>query len=185
MKYHILSWNKLHNDSFKLAKTIESSEEQFDLIVTMARGGLTIAHIISDFLKLPIASFTIKSYAKMKQKSEPVITHSLGGKMENKSILLLDDVSDTGKTFFKGVDYMKKLQVKKLKTAALYIKPQTTFVPDYYSKVVDAWIVYPYDMRETVEAIEVQMKEKGMKPNSIKRRLVNLGIPKRFIEEYL
>ena len=185
MKYFTLTWLKLHQDCFRLAQKIEEGGEKFDLIVTMARGGLTIAHILSDFLKLPITSFTIKSYARMNQTGQPVITHYLGSKLEDKKVLLLDDVSDTGKTFLKAIEYMKTLKVSRLKTAALYLKPHTKFIPNYYSRTIDAWIIYPYDMRETIEAIQVKLQKRGMKPNLIKTKLEKLGIPIPFISAYL
>ena len=78
------------------------------------------------------------------------ISHLLGAKYISEitmidgknNILIVDDVSDTGKT-------LKKLLKNKFNyyTATLFIKPQTVFIPDIYIQKVnnDVWIHYPWE----------------------------------------
>ena len=62
MEYYSVSWKELHNTTYLLTQKIIKDKKKYDLIVGIARGGLTVAHIASDFLRLPVASFTISSY---------------------------------------------------------------------------------------------------------------------------
>ena len=154
MKYHSVSWNQLHTLTHSLTEKIQKDDIKLDLIVGIARGGLTIAHIASDFLKLPVASFTVSSYKDLKQQDLSDISYHVGGDLHQKNILLMDDVSDTGKTFVRGIKYLEELGAESIITASPFIKPWTKHLPDYYVQEVDEWIVFPYDIRETIEALQ-------------------------------
>lgn len=40
-----------------------------------------------------------------------------------------------------------------MKTATLHLKPSSQFVPDFYAMVTDAWIIYPWELYETIREI--------------------------------
>lgn len=182
MKYRYIPWTQLQNDIFKLSEDIKKSKEKFDVIVAIATGGLTIAHILSDFLDdLPITSFTISTYKDFKTHQIPDITLKLGNKFHKQRILLVDDVSDTGKTFVRGKKYVEELGAEHIKTASVYIKPWTTFMPDYHIKEYKDWIVFPFDVRETIRDLKRVMKKEGKTDNQIKRKLETIGISKHYI----
>jgi len=185
MKYYCFSWKQLHTLTYSLTEKIQKKNIQFDLIVGIARGGLTISHIASDFLKLPVASFTISSYKDIKQQIMSDVSYHMGGDLNNKHILLIDDISDTGKTFIRGMTYLSDFGVASISTASLFIKPWTKYMPDFYVKQVDGWIVLPYEMRETIEAIQTNLSKKGKSRKYIKKQLSELKIPQRYIVRYL
>ena len=184
MKYKYIPWTDLHNDTHDLSLKI-AGKCKLDLLVAIARGGLTIAHIISDSLELPIATFTISSYYDQKQISTPKITLHLGNKLHNKNVLLIDNISDSGKTFFYGIEYLKKRGVKKIITAAPYIKPWTKYVPDYYIKSFTEWIIFPFDIKENVQLITKNLTKEGLKQDEIIKELKRIEIPEAFINHDL
>lgn len=185
MQYFTLSWKKLHVYTFRLAQKIKKSRQDFDLVVAIARGGLSIGHILSDFLKLPVASFTVVSYKDFKQEKIPEVTFKLGNKLTNKNIILVDDVSDSGKTFIRGIDYLKGLGAKNIKTASPFIKPWTKFIPDFYVKSIDQWIVFPYDMEETIDALKRNYQKEKLTEKQIKNRLDKIGLPSIWIKKFV
>jgi len=186
MKYHCVSWKQLHHLTHSLTKKIQKKEIKLDLIVGIARGGLTISHIASDFLKLPVASFTISSYKDLKQQELSDISFHVGGDLKNKHILLIDDVSDTGKTFIRGIKYLKELGAANIVTASPFVKPWAKHLPDFYVKQTDEWIIFPYDMRDTIESIINVRKKEGATEKQIKKELYALkNIDKRFTDIYL
>ena len=101
-KFTNITWDTLREGTFELSKQIETNTLKPDLIVAIARGGLTIAQLLSDSLSLPIATFTVVSYKDLKQSHQPTITHPLGSPLDGKKVLLVDDISDTGITFKRG-----------------------------------------------------------------------------------
>lgn len=185
MNYFSVSWKQLHSTTHSLTEKILKKGVKLDLIVGIARGGLTIAHIASDFLRLPVASFTISSYKDLKQQKMSDISYHVGGDLKGKHILLIDDVSDTGKTFVRGIKYLADLGAASITTASLYIKPWTNHLPDFYVKSVNEWIVFPYDMRETVEALQTNLLKDGKSTEHISKQLSLIKIPKKYITKYL
>lgn len=185
MNYHRVTWKNLHSLTHRLAKKIQKKHQDIDVIVGIARGGLTISHLLSDFLQLPVASFTISSYKDLQRGELSEISYPIGDGLLNKNILLLDDVSDTGKTFVRGIEHLKELGAKHITTASVYIKPWTEFMPDYYAQSVNDWIVFPFDMRDTVEDVSGFLKKEGKTTEEIIAKLKELKIPSTYIKTYL
>ena len=185
MNYHGVSWKELQLTTHLLSEKINTEGKKHDLIVGIARGGLTVAHIASDFLQLPVASFTISSYKDLKQQELTEISFHVGGDLKNKNILLMDDCSDTGKTFIRGREYLLGLGASCVTTAAPFIKPWTKHFPDYYIVEIDKWIVWPFDMRETIEDLQTVLRKEKKSDEYIEKQLVDLKIPKKFISRYL
>ncbi|MDO8610830.1 MAG: phosphoribosyltransferase family protein [bacterium] len=185
MQYLTLTWKRMQSDIYKLSTKIKEHNERFDLIVAIARGGLSISHIMSDFLKLPITTFTVSTYKDFKQEKIPEITLKIGNNLHKKRILLVDDVSDTGKTFIRGIDYLKELGVEHIKTASPFIKGWTAHIPDYYISKTDKWIIFPFDMKESVVDLCKIFKKEGLTIAESKKKLKELKIPKMYIEHYV
>lgn len=174
MKFYKLSWNKFYKDCLLLAKKIADKKIKIDRIIAISRGGLVPARILSDFLKAPISNVVISSYSNLKQLKEPEIIEVAKINLKNQIVLIVDEVSDTGKTFQRALKYFRTQPVKKILTSSPYIKPKTTYIPDFYLKIIDAWIVFPYDLRETFEAFLKQEKDK----NKAKQKLLKIGFKK-------
>jgi uncharacterized protein len=174
-QYLYLSWNQYHLLAQKLAAAILNHSGKFDEIVTIARGGLTLGHLLSDFLQLPVYSITIQSYSDIQAQGELVITQELGKSIKGKRILLVDDVSDSGKTFVRAKDYLKTLEPEEITTVAIFLKPHTSYRPDYYTRQTTKWIVFPYEVAETIIYITQKMGSDGKTKAQIQDFLLKLG----------
>ena len=93
------------------------------------------------------------------------IAKNMGGR-----ILLCDDLSDTGITLNKSVDWLKKYgpikdKIEDIKTATLWKKKKSTFEPDYCAVRLksDPWIVQPFEHYEEIriEDLKNNQKKKG------------------------
>jgi hypoxanthine phosphoribosyltransferase len=164
MRFFKLSWQKFYKDCLFLGKKIQESKVKINRLIAISRGGLIPARILSDFLQLPISNIVISSYTNLKQLKEPEIIEVSKIDLKGKSILIVDEVSDTGKTFVRALKYFQERPVKNILTCAPYIKPKTQFIPNFYQETIDAWIVFPYDLKETYEAFlkEEKNKEKAI-----------------------
>ncbi|HEV2339339.1 MAG TPA: phosphoribosyltransferase family protein [Patescibacteria group bacterium] len=154
-----LSWEILEKDCITLAKKIKKSGVRLDEIISISRGGVIVARLLSDLLNLPISHIAIESYVNLKREKEPVITQFSSRVFNNEIILLVDELSDSGKTFIKAFSYLSGLSIQKIITASPYIKPHTAHVPNFFVRKIDAWVVFPYEIRETQEAILRQFGE--------------------------
>lgn len=172
---------------FELSLKIKPRAHDIDLLVTIARGGFTIAELLSDHLRLPIASFTIQSYKDIKKQGELEITFGLGATLESKKVLLVDDIADSGKTFVRGIAYLEELgaQKKDITTAALFYKPHSVFKPDFFVVETSAWIIKPSEIYETFRYLYKQWTKEGLNKKEMQRRFTLLKFPKNQVEYYL
>lgn len=180
INYHKISWTDIEKDCLSMYPKIKSLN--VDCIVSISRGGNVVSRIISDLMgTLPISSITISSYHDLKKYDTPRLVEKSDRDLMGKSVLLVDEVSDTGETFHIAVEYLKSKNVTKIYTLSPYIKPHTTFHPDFYAKSIDGWIIFPYDIRETTDGF---IKMFGSKEQA-KIRLFDVGFEEWEIEYFL
>ncbi|KKQ36694.1 MAG: Phosphoribosyltransferase [Candidatus Roizmanbacteria bacterium GW2011_GWA2_37_7] len=159
--YHKLSWNQFYRDCIELYKN-KVKGTQIDIIVSITRGGNIVSRIYSDLLgMIPISNITMTSYKNMKKLKKPVITEEPTRDFKGKTLLIVDEVSDTGDTFKVAIDYFKKKKTKKIFTLSPYIKSHTKFTPDFWQKNIDVWIIFPHDIRETADGFEKMFGKKN------------------------
>lgn len=138
------------------------------VLVGIMRGAAPIIDILSRILKLPIAYIVIQSYSGKgteDQQGQLVFARelsSLANEKDFNKVLLIDDLSDTGLTLNKSIDWLKNYEpvknfINEVKTACLWKKKSSTFEPDYCPVRLnsDPWIVQPTEHYEelTIEKI--------------------------------
>lgn len=175
VSYLPVSWADYHLSTQKMAAAILSHSPAQDEIVAISRGGLTLGHLLSDLLQLPISTFTIQSYTDIQSQGAIHITHHLQSEIAGKKILLVDDVADSGKTLLRAVDYVKESNPQSVTTVTLFFKPQSIFRPDYYAKQTNKWILFPYEPTEMITLITKKLEKEGKKKSEIQEFLLKLG----------
>jgi len=150
-----ISWDVAVEYCEQLARKIDFKP---DVIVGISRGGLVPARILSDMLdNKNLAILGIIFYKKVGERTEsPQITQDLTKDIKGKKVLVVDDVSDTGKSLIVAKDYITNKGASEIKVATLHYKPHSKLKPDYYIRTTDAWIVYPWERHE----VERELKKK-------------------------
>ena len=166
----IIDWKEYNNIVEKLAIQIHKSGYKPDLLIGIARGGLPIIDVLSRIFKLKCAYLAVESYSGKGVEDEQgdivfsremsSIAPNMGGK-----ILLCDDLSDTGITFNKSIDWLKKYEpikdkIEDIKTATLFKKKKSTFEPDFCANRLpdNPWIVQPFEIYEELRIEEIKKK---------------------------
>ena len=176
--YLPVSWDQYHALARQLAEQLLSQKIHIDEIVGISRGGLTLGHLLTDFLRIPISTFTIQSYANLQTQGQVKITKPLTTPIHDKHILLVDDVSDTGKTLLRALQYLKTQQPKRVTTLTLFYKPTSVYKPNYFAKTTSAWIIFPTELTETATNIIKSMKKEGKSEAEINTFLESLHYDK-------
>jgi len=132
-----------------------SHEHSIDYVIAIGTGGWLLAKILRNNLPpkngLPVTVYSIGilGYDKdNKLLKEPYVYQKLPPDLDlsDKVVLLIDEVTDTGRIYETGYNYVKSLKPKKLLTAVLHKKASSTFLPDYVGKYRNnRWIRYPWD----------------------------------------
>ena len=131
------------------------------VLVGIMRGAAPILDILSRVLKLPIAYIVIQSYSGKStedKQGELMFAREISSLAKNKDfkrVLLIDDLSDTGLTLNKSIEWLKnygptKNYINEIKTACLWKKKSSTFEPDFCPVKLksDPWIVQPTEHYE-------------------------------------
>jgi hypothetical protein len=185
INFLFISWPEFHDLCFKLAKKVLGRSEKFDRIVCISRGGLVVARILSDYLDLPISNFTIVSYVTLGETGEPKIVEELGVKIRNERILLVDEIADNGSTLGLAVSYLKKFSPKKLMTLVPIIKPWSKPKPSFWQKMTERWVVFPYEIKETMTELVGIYKRQGLSKKEIRDKVLLLLGDQKQIKYFL
>lgn len=175
--YYPVTWNTLHAHIHSLSEKIKASHVSIDCIATIARGGLALSNMLADFLQVPVTSFTVTTYKNMEKQSEPEIKFSISPEVRDKKILLFDDIADTGETLKFGVEYLKQAGAIETHTSALFLKPKSIVIPDFYEKKVNEWVIFPFEIDETLSVYKQLQSESPEKAKELWENILKLDLP--------
>jgi hypoxanthine phosphoribosyltransferase len=176
IQYLSVSWNQYQTVVQKLAAAILDQETKpFDEIVAIARGGLTLGHLLSDFLRIPISTITIQSYTDIQQQGKINITAGLSKNIEGKRILLVDDIADTGNTMICATTYLNEFHPKSITRTTMYYKSHCKITPEYFAKQTDKWILLPSEVTEWIYTFTKKMEAEGKSKAEIQKFLETQG----------
>jgi len=166
----IVSWEEYNSTVEKLAIMVYESDYRPTLLVGIMRGGAPMIDLLSRVFKLKCAYLAVESYSGKGIEDEQgniifsremsSIAQNMGGR-----ILLCDDLSDTGITLNKSVDWLRKYEpikdkIEDIKTATLWKKKKSTFEPDFCSVRLNdnPWIVQPFENYEEIRIEDIKKK---------------------------
>ncbi|MBI4239559.1 phosphoribosyltransferase [Candidatus Uhrbacteria bacterium] len=110
------TWSEFEKDLFALSKKLRRAKKKFTGIWGPARGGLPLAVCLSHLLTLPLVS-----------------------KPKDTSILIVDDIADTGET-------LQNFAKKGFCIATLYYHSQSIVVPTFWIREKhNEWIIFPWE----------------------------------------
>ena len=168
----IISFEEYLDTVEKLALEINNNFKP-TVLVGIMRGAAPIIDILSRILKLPTAYIVIQSYSGegMEDKQGELVfardISSIAKDEDFKKVLLVDDLSDTGLTLNRSIEWLKKYQpiknhIQEIKTACLWKKKSSKFIPDFCPIKLDndPWIVQPTEHYEEMSIDEVIEKQR-------------------------
>ena len=166
----IIDWKEYNQIVEKLAINIYKSGFKPNLLIGIMRGGAPIIDVLSRVFKLKCAYLAVESYSGEgieDQQGDLVFSREMSSTVQDMkgNILLCDDLSDTGVTLNRSIEWLKQYtplrgKIKEIKTAVLWKKKDSTFEPDFCAQRLDSnpWIVQPFEHYEE-QKIEDLMKK--------------------------
>ncbi len=185
-QFEVPTWNQIYEMLLAQAQKIQTSKFHPNIIIGIARGGLIPSRILLDLLEIHnFAVITVEYYVDIgKTLQEPVLKQCLAAPLTGKRVLLVDDVSDCGKSLKLAKEHLQTQGAAEIKVATLYSKPGTITKPDYFEKETNRWIVFPWEYRETIRKI-LQKSDGKRVTNQEATKLVKKGFPKQLTQKLL
>ncbi|MGI9011399.1 MAG: hypothetical protein ACXWFZ_04835 [Nitrososphaeraceae archaeon] len=137
LKNDYLDWDDIENLVKKTVLKIKKNNKKYDLIIGIKNGGIIPAILISRELDINDIEF-------ISIKRNKIFKFNKFHK--NKKYLLIDEIYDTGKTFFIVNEYFKRFEYDYACLVSRYR------IPDNNNKIVSGkvlnhkkWIVFPWE----------------------------------------
>jgi xanthine phosphoribosyltransferase len=147
-----VSWDQFHRDARALAWRVAGMQREWRAMVAITRGGLVPAAIICRELGIRmIETVCIASYHDYDEQGELKVLKDVDSRLlenEGEGILVVDDLTDTGKTAA-----IVRAMMPKAHFATVYAKPKGRPLIDTFVTEVsqDTWIYFPWDMGLTYQ----------------------------------
>jgi len=137
MKYY--NYETFKNDTNKLLLLLR--KDDFEAIVTVARGGFTLAHALSQGLDIrDVQSIRTELYDKSQKREKIKLFQNCTFK-NVKRVLVVDDISDSGETLNAVMSHLRaEFKEIEFKTATLFYKKTSIYEPDFWINEADDWI---------------------------------------------
>ena len=135
------SYDMFKNDTMKLLQMCNNFDA--DVILAIARGGLTLSHLMSQALnKRNVFIINTISYDRKVQK-DMVEIFNFPNLTGFKRVLVVDDIIDSGKTVKEVLNILKIHYPNiEFKVASLFYKDTAIIKPDYSVNKTDTWIEF-------------------------------------------
>ena len=168
----IISWDDYNKTVEKLALMVHESGYRPTLLVGIMRGAAPMIDVLSRVFKLKCAYLAVESYSGKgieDQQGKLVFSREMSSTVQNLGgkLLLCDDLSDTGVTLNRSIEWLKnypllKGKIESIKTAVLWKKAKSTFKPDFCAVTLktNPWIVQPFERYEEIRIEELKKKHK-------------------------
>ena len=157
----ILSAQQLLEDSFRLGAQVLEAGFRPTLIIAIWRGGTPVGIAVQELLAYcgvdaDHIAIRTSSYSGTERR-EGVIVHGLHYVIKkirhDDSLLIVDDVFDTGNTLVAVLDELRtktrKNMPEQVRIAVPFYKParnQTSIKPDFFVHETDDWLVFPHEL---------------------------------------
>ena len=145
MKTRNYSWADFDNLVSKLLTT-QLSEQKFNRIIAIARGGVFLGQVLGYRLRLPVTFIACQSYDEQ-QKTDEVKLEEVT--IPENKVLVVDDIIDSADTMKEVVKAYPNVtgicilhsKIEQRRLRLLFSQP--VYVGDYIDK--DIWSVYPWE----------------------------------------
>jgi hypothetical protein len=143
----VLDWTGFGAAARQLAARVVDSGYRPDLIVAVARGGLTVAGALAYALGVKNCfTMNVEFYTGVDQRLDvPVILPPTLDVVDlaGLRVLIADDVADTGRTL-ELVRAAVAPHVAAAACAVLYRKPRSIVEPEYVWRSTERWVTFPW-----------------------------------------
>jgi xanthine phosphoribosyltransferase len=130
-------------DVHTLVQKVQNKGVQIDTIVALARGGVTLAHALSEALELrDLQTIQTQLYDGEKKRNNITIKNSTQ-LCSNTTVLVVDDIADSGETLLRVMKQLHQLHPDvRFITATLFYKKSSVFTPDIWIHEANEWIEF-------------------------------------------
>jgi uncharacterized protein len=191
----LATWADLDAWTGTVAEKVRIAGRTPDVIVGLTRGGWVPARLVADRLgvKRLLTLQTAHWGVTATKNGHASLTERLSGSVDGASVLVVDDITDTGESLGLAVEHIRSQgQPTRIETATYLHITHSRVVPDYYAEEVPAerwvWVVFPWTYWEDLRVLATQALPEGKDPAGVAlvlRDRCRLAVPPADVERAL
>jgi hypoxanthine phosphoribosyltransferase len=172
-----VGWPEIERWADTLAAQVRAADRVPATLVGLTRGGWVPARLLSDRLGVRrIVSLRAQHWGVTATRDgKAVLSEGLSGPVDHESVLIVDDITDTGESLRLAVEHVAKATPSRLETAAFLHIGHSKFVPTYYAEEIPrnewVWVVFPWNYWEDLSALSARAAEDGPGVDAIRATL--------------
>ncbi|WP_213813944.1 phosphoribosyltransferase [Glaciihabitans sp. dw_435] len=151
----VLGWLEFGEAARHLARDVAQSDFDPEVVIAIARGGLLLAGAIAYALDVKsCGALNVEFYSGVNERlPAPIMLPPMLDEpsLSGKRVLLVDDVSDSGRTLAMVVQLLRAAGAD-VRSVCLYSKPGTAQEPDFTWRRTSRWIAFPWSSLPPVTA---------------------------------
>jgi len=181
------SWRQIYSMLIRQSQRICGCGFKPDVIVGISRGGWVPARVLSDLLEnANLANVRVECYVGIGESyNQARLAQGVSADVEGKHVLAVDEITDSGRSLQLAVAHLLGQGARQVKTASLFCKPNSAFEPDFCEKQTMSWVVFPWEIKETVRLIHESRKIDPARAEEEFVALAAVGVPKQLITRFL
>lgn len=149
----LVTWAEIQHWCDELAYSVEQSNWRPDAVVALTRGGLVPARIVCDhFTNKNLYTVKVEHWGVTAHPDgEAKLTSPLGQDLTGKKVLVVDDITDTGKSLTTAIDHIQETgNPAEIRGAAMLHLTASAYRPDFFAHEQSewTWFVFPWNLYE-------------------------------------
>ncbi len=159
------SWPEVERWADVVAAKVRAAGPVPEALVGLTRGGWVPTRLIGDRLGVHrLASLRVQHWGVTASRDgEAKLTEGLSGPVAGASVLVIDDITDTGESLRLAQAHVEAAKPRSVATAAFVHIAHSKFVPTYYAEEIprDAWVwvVFPWNYWEDLTTLAARAAE--------------------------
>jgi uncharacterized protein len=180
-KCKLVSWDEIAQWTEKVAESLDRAHCHPTVIIGLTRGGWVPARLLCDHLKVK-KLYAVKTEhwgVTANQDGKALLTQELNVNIENETVLIVDDITDTGESLTLALGHLFKMKPKDLKSVTLLHIDHSKIEPDFYAVKVPkedwTWFIFPWNLHEDLRTLL---------PKTLSEARDVAGIQKAFLQQF-
>jgi uncharacterized protein len=171
------TWTDIEQWADRLGERIRDAQAVPDTIVALTRGGWVPGRLLCDRLGVQrLVSLRAQHWGiTATPTGAAALTEGLSGPVDGRSVLVVDDITDTGDSLALAVDHVRARGPGRVESATLLHISGAKHVPTYYAEEISraewAWVVFPWNYWEDLVALAGRAGPPGTDLETIRRTL--------------
>ncbi len=181
------SWDDIDRWAGTVAGKVARAGAEPETIVGLTRGGWVPARLVADRLGVRrLVSLRAQHWGVTATPDGAAsLTEGLSGPVDGRSVLVVDDITDTGESLALAARHVLAARPSRVETATLLHIEHASFAPTYFAEAIPraawAWIVFPWNYWEDLATLAARAAAETPGVDAVRRTLrerCDLDVPR-------